>query len=344
MKRKEITLLVCVLTVGMLLFTVPVLTADTFSQAKGLIPWDKYGQYSVSQFKKYGPANKPINFENIDFPLLNAAVFYETNRMRLKYGKKPYSHSTALERAAFMHTLDMAAGNFFSHQNPRNPEKREPSDRSALFGGGVSGENIATTFGIKYKAGTSVSSISSIPPHTYNSFAEALVDSWMHSSGHRANILDEYGAGYKYLGCGAYPVPNDGWHKFYATQNFSFSAQGAGHPATGGKADAADGKAEASASGPSGTGGGDSAGPENFTLENSNILVNRGGGRWEQISSKGDTIFVYREENRDNDFIYLYDQSRTLRLAVPLYGGKLYFRRGSSGPWELWTVTKRLNE
>ena len=241
MKRKEITLLVCILTIGMLLFAVPVLTADTFSQAKGLIPWDKYGQYSVSQFKKYGPANKPINFENIDFPLLNAAVFYETNRMRLKYGKKPYSHSTALERAAFMHTLDMAAGNFFSHQNPRNPEKREPSDRSALFGGGVSGENIATTFGIKYKAGTSVSSISSIPPHTYNSFAEALVDSWMHSSGHRANILDEYGAGYKYLGCGAYPVPNDGWHKFYATQNFSFSAQGAGHPAPGGEVDAADG-------------------------------------------------------------------------------------------------------
>jgi uncharacterized protein YkwD len=345
------------------------LAADTFSEAKRFVPWDKYDQFTVSEFKKYGPANKQIDFENIDFPLLNAAIFYETNRMRQKYGRKPYNHSVAMERAALMHTLDMAAGNFFSHQNPRNPEKREPSDRTALFGGGAAGENIATTFGIQYKAGTAVSSISSIPPHTYNSFAEALVDSWMHSPGHRANILDEYGIGYKYLGCGAYPVPNDRWHKFYATQNFSFSAKGAGRETIGkgagkeaengkeaGTADAgqtAEGGQKTAAAGSGGageraetSGAGEAAasGPEKFTLENNNVLVNRGGGRWEQLSSKGEAIFTYREENREDDFVYLYDQSRTLRLAVPLHGGKLYFRRGTRGAWEVWTITRRLEK
>lgn len=369
MKISRFTVLVCVLAGGMIFFAASGLAADTFSEAKRFIPWDKYDQFTVSEFKNYGPANKQIDFENIDFPLLNAAIFYETNRMRQKYGRKPYNHSVAMERAALMHTLDMAAGNFFSHQNPRNPEKREPSDRTALFGGGAAGENIATTFGIQYKAGTAVSSISSIPPHTYNSFAEALVDSWMHSPGHRANILDEYGIGYKYLGCGAYPVPNDRWHKFYATQNFSFSAKGAGRETIGkgagkeaenGKeaetADAgrtAEGGQKTAAAGSGGageraetSGAGEAAasGPEKFTLENNNVLVNRGGGRWEQLSSKGEAIFTYREENREDDFVYLYDQSRTLRLAVPLHGGKLYFRRGTRGAWEVWTVTRRLEK
>lgn len=369
MKSSRFTVLVCVLAGGMLFSAAFGLAADTFSEAKRFVPWDKYDQFTVSEFKKYGPANKQIDFENIDFPLLNAAIFYETNRMRQKYGRKPYNHSVAMERAALMHTLDMAAGNFFSHQNPRNPEKREPSDRTALFGGGAAGENIATTFGIQYKAGTAVSSISSIPPHTYNSFAEALVDSWMHSPGHRANILDEYGIGYKYLGCGAYPVPNDRWHKFYATQNFSFSAKGAGREMIGkgagkeaengkeaGTADAgqtAEGGQKTAAAGSGGageraetSGAGEAAasGPEKFTLENNNVLVNRGGGRWEQLSSKGEAIFTYREENREDDFVYLYDQSRTLRLAVPLHGGKLYFRRGTRGAWEVWTITRRLEK
>ncbi len=373
MKSSRFTVLVCVLAGGMIFFTSSGLAADTFSEAERFVPWGKYDQFTVSEFKKYGPANKEIDFKNIDFPLLNAAIFYETNRMRQKYGRKPYNHSVAMERAALMHTLDMAAGNFFSHQNPRNPEKREPSDRTALFGGGAAGENIATTFGIQYKAGTAVSSISSIPPHTYNSFAEALVDSWMHSPGHRANILDEYGIGYKYLGCGAYPVPNDRWHKFYATQNFSFSAKGAGREmigngagkeaengkeagtadagqtAEGGQKTAAAGSGASEeradgAEGKSGAGKAAASGPEKFTLENNNVLVNRGGGRWEQLSSKGEAIFTYREENREDDFVYLYDQSRTLRLAVPLHGGKLYFRRGTRGAWEVWTVTRRLEK
>jgi uncharacterized protein YkwD len=79
------------------------------------------------------------------------------------------------------------------------------------------GENIATVFGIQYKSGTMVSSFDDIPPHTYNSCAESLVDSWMHSPGHRANILD---SDFIYLGCGAYYYFKN-LHSFKATQNFS---------------------------------------------------------------------------------------------------------------------------
>jgi uncharacterized protein YkwD len=199
----------------------PVIRADSVNEVRQYDPWDKYDQYSASQFRSYGPANKQIDFSQIDYPLLNAAIFYETNRRRGQYGLHPYKHSAAMERAAFMHSIDMARGNFFSHNNYSDSRKREPSDRTALFGGDGAGENIASTFGIQYEAGTRVSSISSIPPHTYISFAAALLEGWMQSPGHKANILDSNGYGYEYLGCGAYPIPGDEWRMFYATQNFS---------------------------------------------------------------------------------------------------------------------------
>lgn len=207
------------------------LSADSLTEVMDFTPWEKYDQFTYSDFKNYGPANQPIEFGNIDYALLNAAIFYETNRRRSEKGLFPYKHSDALERAAFMHAIDMVRGGFFNHSNTRDAKKRSPSDRSALFGGGAAGENIATTFGIQYEAGTMVSDINAIPPHSYNSFAEALVDGWMHSPGHRANILDEYGIGYEYLGCGGFENVNDAWHKFNAVQNFSASGAGAGKPA-----------------------------------------------------------------------------------------------------------------
>ena len=58
-------------------------------------------------------------------------------------------------------------------------------------------------------------------PYTYSEMAKSVVDSWMNSPGHRANILNP---DYFYLGCGCAPYEDkkDGYSVTYfkLTQNF----------------------------------------------------------------------------------------------------------------------------
>jgi len=89
-----------------------------------------------------------------------------TNAERQKAGCPPLSNSKTLRRVATAHSEDMAARDFFSHTNP---DGQDPGDRAAAAGyDGYAGENIA----MGYRS------------------AEAVVEGWMDSSGHRANILN----------------------------------------------------------------------------------------------------------------------------------------------------------
>lgn len=214
MLRRTSILVTFLLLIFLLTFTV--MAEDSVSGESW--DYDMYEDYDVDSFKDYDPANEGIDFDDINYKLLNAAIFYETNRMRIENNKTPFEHSIALEKASQMHSEDMVKDNFFSHYNNYDRSKYTPFDRMALFNvdSGYRAENIATTFGIQYESGTMVSSFDDIPPHTYNSCAEAVVDSWMHSPGHRANILNP---NYFYLGCGAYDYFQS-LPQFKATQCF----------------------------------------------------------------------------------------------------------------------------
>jgi uncharacterized protein YkwD len=201
-------------------------------------PWhdSMYERFTFEDFARYEPSGMEIDFTDIDYSLLNAAIFYETNRRRSQNGKPLFFHSAALERASSLHSRDMVEKGFFSHENPYDPKKRTPWLRMSIFGieGGYVAENITEGFGIRYQSGTPVIlpegeegefrdyvSGEVIPPQTYRSFAESVVESWMRSPPHRANILDEQ---LHYLGCGAYHYKNKSFHgldQFKVTQNFS---------------------------------------------------------------------------------------------------------------------------
>lgn len=206
-----------------------------------------YNKYNHSTFQAYNSANQAIDFKNIDYELLCASIFYATNKERVNatttspasggnpLSLKPFEYSQYLKYAAQMHAYDMVTNNFFAHENPCDPAKKTPFDRMALcyVTGGMRAENIADVFGIAYQAGNSfippskgsnvfvdASTKQVIPPHTYNSFAQALLSDWMHSPGHRANILQQ---NLLYLGCGAafYNDPECyGIQKFKCVQNF----------------------------------------------------------------------------------------------------------------------------
>jgi uncharacterized protein YkwD len=228
MKRMVKTFLVAVF---FLVWSVPVFSAAASSWRDSL-----YRNFSCGEFKSFPPANKPIDFDHIDYPLLNAAIFFATNCVRIKHGMHPLIHSVELEKAAFVHSKDMVEDDFFSHENPYEPQKGSPFERMASVGvvGGCIAENIAMDFGIRYISGAAV-----IPPqngeevfrdpgtgralscHTYNSLAATFVEDWMHSPNHRANILNR---SLKYLGSGAFHYHNQafyGMDTFKATQDFA---------------------------------------------------------------------------------------------------------------------------
>lgn len=104
-------------------------------------------------------------------------VFQIVNRERLDAGLSSYAYNVELAVAAQLHAEDMAANGYFDHtsQDGRNFSQRAEEAGYDAF---PRGENIA--------AGQTT--------------PEGVMDSWMNSDGHRANILsgdsNEIGVGF----------------------------------------------------------------------------------------------------------------------------------------------------
>lgn len=195
-----------------------------------------YSSYTPTKFRSFPPANSRIDFTKIDYTLLNAAVFFETNRRRAEMELPVLLYSPALEKAATEHSQDMVELDFYSHTSPvsgrENPKTRMGNyDISNAF----TAENINIGFGIAYEGGRPVYTPVQnkgkyfsydldgvpLPPQTYNSLARSVVDSWMNSVGHRKNILN---TNLKYMGIGSAHYRDKKFYdmdKFKFTQNFS---------------------------------------------------------------------------------------------------------------------------
>ncbi len=203
---------------------------------KELQNW-KYENYLLSyqDFLTIKKVNEQIDFSSINYPLLHAAIFYETNQERITAGFSELKFHQSLESAAYGHALDMRTYDFFSHSSVV-AGKESVGDRARLAGFNWTrvGENIAISFGIDYKASTPVYTPDQnggyfsyeykgnpILPHTYISFAKAVVNQWMNSPGHKANILN---INYNFLGIGAAHFKDECFYsmdKFYGVQVFA---------------------------------------------------------------------------------------------------------------------------
>lgn len=201
---------------------------------------DYFARYTAASFAKLAPARQTINPDAVNVDLLDAAVFHETNRRRQQSGLPPLKHSDKARATARLQSRAMAKGGFVDHENP-DPKMKTMEDRARLAGikPRVLAENVASAFGRRYKSGRpfytreqSGRRIYSyepdgppIPMHTYLSFAEALVESWMKSPGHRKNILHTEP---EYLGCACeLPRNANAMETFYCTQVFFAHADSA---------------------------------------------------------------------------------------------------------------------
>jgi uncharacterized protein YkwD len=192
-----------------------------------------YSRLSVNNFRMDESLNQPVDPWHPDYPRLNAAIFFATNEQRLKRNLHPLDHSAQLEESASRHSVDMYEKNFFGHINPSDKKKRTPNDRARLAGvlNPYLTENIATAFGLQYEQNRDVvirgpgkfsypGKEELLPPRTYLSVADALIENWMNSEGHKKNILSDHAL---QLGCGTYMYLDTSFNlmpTFIATQNF----------------------------------------------------------------------------------------------------------------------------
>ncbi|MGW2653261.1 CAP domain-containing protein [Streptomyces sp. NPDC001478] len=120
-----------------------------------------------------------------------AAVLALVNQERAKVGCTPVKASGSLASLAQRFSDDMAARGFFDHTDP---DGKTPWDRASAAGvSGLGGENIARG----------------------QADAQAVMDAWMASEGHRANILN---CDYTTLGVGVHFGAGGPWW----TQDFGF--------------------------------------------------------------------------------------------------------------------------
>lgn len=122
---------------------------------------------------------------------VRAATLCLINAERARAGDQPLTENVMLERAAVLHSLDMANRQYFEHVDPDgvHPDARIVQQGYPPI---LVGENLAWG-------------------ETVKSSPAVIVSMWMRSPGHRANILEpqyrEIGIGMAYKAPEAQPVP-----------------------------------------------------------------------------------------------------------------------------------------
>ena len=194
-KYKQIHLVITILLV--LSLSPTIIHAQLWSE-------NMYQSYTYLTYNHYAPFNEVINPSQFDARLLSAAIFYETCRQRALYNRREFQYDYALEVCAHNHTYDMVVHDFFSHTSVV-PGKQTMTDRMRQVGY----TNVACAENILAR------SIGST--ETYINCAAKIVDQWMHSDGHRRNILNPT---YTHLGVGTAIYKKDRWIYVKSTQNF----------------------------------------------------------------------------------------------------------------------------
>lgn len=137
------------------------------------------------------PATNTTSATTGDYSAFQKKVVELVNAERAKAGLKPLKMNTELSKVATIKSQDMAKNNYFSHTSP-------------TYG---SPFDMMKKFGISYKtAGENIAMGQTTP--------EQVMNGWMNSSGHRANILK---ASFTEIGVG---IAKNSSGRLYWTQQF----------------------------------------------------------------------------------------------------------------------------
>jgi uncharacterized protein YkwD len=159
-----------------------------------------------------------LSANDLDHRKLGTAIFHATNKVRRELGLRPFNALDALDKAADLQASSNALNQAALHSNIV-PAWATPADRVRKFGlkPSLVSENAALLplFNLNPDHGYVERTLADgtqlvdgqtgliVQPHTYASFARRLVDAWMNSPPHRANIVNP---NFRFLGCSARPT------------------------------------------------------------------------------------------------------------------------------------------
>ncbi len=177
-----------------------------FASYSSVQTWKRemYLEINLHNFRKQSIFHQKINFEAMDYGLMNACLFFLTNEQRTQQGLKPIMYATELEIAAWHHSKEMQQNEFISHINAKNIHRKTKEQRGRLAG-------IANPFiteNLAFRTGM-------IGKNTYLEVAELFMKQWIESPTYSKNIFSDKAV---QMGCGLY---TDG-KSWYATQCFQW--------------------------------------------------------------------------------------------------------------------------
>lgn len=145
------------------------------------------------------------NENEFDQEIARQYLVEELNKERQERGLAPLDASPDLQKAAYEHSQDMVARNFFAHTNPDGLGPHERISQTTISCKST-GENIAQNHWDKNVAGSD-------RIESNKDLAEVIIKQWIESPPHRENL---FRSGWEYVGHG---ISFDG-DKIYITQNF----------------------------------------------------------------------------------------------------------------------------
>lgn len=167
----------------------------------------------ISEKVSYWTSKPPENM-NKDTYNIELLVYRETNKIRRNHGLRELTWDPLLADIARQHSIDMIGTKLYSHTNIKG---ESPTDRAEKRGYDTV-KRVGQVYQVGIGENIGIMPTGEVMGHGYIStnqdVAEAMVQGWMDSLGHRANIFNP---SYEFIGVG---VAYDGERDYYLTQNF----------------------------------------------------------------------------------------------------------------------------
>lgn len=137
-----------------------------------LLPGQASSQRRAGRQGKAPAANAEIRY----LPEVERGIFRLTNAVRRKEGLPALTWDAALARVARSHSADMLVRGYFRHESPEGRTPHERAKDGTPYALAASGENLWGAQGDQ--------------PLEPERLPRIIVDTWLASPGHRANILN----------------------------------------------------------------------------------------------------------------------------------------------------------
>lgn len=203
-----------ILLIFFLIFSIQLSAQENWKSK--VFPDSLYAYYNWQFFTlMISEVHDTIDWHNPDLGLLNATIFYATNRARSERGLPTLTFSPSLRDMAFLQAQEMSKYNYVGHDNPWNAPFNTLQKRSRFFEAEAHSENVTNGFLVNYEAGRYFYRVpqpdgetykyyymddTPLYKHTYWTFGLHIVQQFLDSPPHKKNMLFFH---HQSLGCGA---------------------------------------------------------------------------------------------------------------------------------------------